>query len=48
MQYTYIYICKYIYIIYIHKYIYSILQSVRASERNSVVVSSNPTQINFL
>ena len=30
-------------------YIYSLLvQSVRACERNSVVVGSNPTQANFL
>ena len=29
-------------------YIYLIAQSVRASERNSVVVGSNPTQANFL
>ena len=49
-----IYICIYIYIYMIYKYIYIyithglIAQSVRASERNSVVVGSNPTQANFL
>ena len=45
----------YIYILYIYMYIYVyicmfglIAQSVRASEWNSVVVGSNPTQANFL
>ena len=38
--YIYIYICIYIYI-YIYMYI---AQSVRASERNSVVAGSNPSQ----
>ena len=42
-----IYIYKYIYIyIYIHIYIYIYIYI--ASERNSVVVGSNPTQANFL
>ena len=45
--YMYIYILIYMYIYSL--YIYSLLaQSVRASERNSVVMGSNPTQANFL
>ena len=52
----YIYICKYIYYIciYIYIYIYYIyngvitLPAALVSERNSVVVGSNPTQTNFL
>ena len=44
----YIYMCIYIYI-YIYIYTHGLIaQSVRASERNSVVVGSNPTQANFL
>ena len=39
----YLFMYIYIYIIYIQ-----IAQLVRASERNSVVVGSNPTQANFL
>ena len=53
---AYCYDCIYIYMgvcvcVYIYIYIYIvdlIAQSVRASERNSVVVGSNPTQANFL
>ena len=48
--YTYIlYIYLYIYM-YVHIFIYIVLitQSALASERNSVVVCSNPTQTNFL
>ena len=50
--YIYIYIYKYVVYIYIilymHGCIYIITQSALASERKSVVVSSNPTQTNFL
>ena len=37
--------CMYLYNIYIYIYI---TQSALASERNSVVVDSNPNQANFL
>ena len=42
-MYIYIYVCMYIYI-----YIYMYILYIRASERNSVGVGSNPTQANFL
>ena len=43
-----IYVITIIYI-YITIYIYDLIaQSVRASERNSVGMGSNPTQANFL
>ena len=41
------YICMYIYI-YIYIYIYVIYICICKTERNSVVVGSNPTHANFL
>ena len=55
---VYMYVCMYVFIyiciiyIYIYIYIYTynglIIQLPLTSERNSVVVDSNPTQANFL
>ena len=50
MNYSYIVIYNYTYSFEVYIYITHglIAQSVRSSERNSVVVGSNPTQVNFL